>query len=151
MKELKKIEESLDNLHKEFNSQIQELSKDTVEFHNAVIELSSKYPEHKDLLQFIVHINDRLETNQSIFSDIIIDSFNELVKSKKVLVRKLLDDVDEAPEEKSLFKTMISVATNMRDIKVVTFYIAVIIAIGGAVFAPDVSLEILKAIAKIAL
>lgn len=88
MDQLEKIDRTLDALNKEFNQQIQasQDKKDVNMFHNDIIKLTSKYPEHAELLEFIVLVNDRLETKHSIFSDIIIDSFNVLVQNKKSLI-----------------------------------------------------------------
>jgi uncharacterized coiled-coil DUF342 family protein len=58
MHKLTEIENSLIKLHDDFNKQIQALGNNPQEFHKVLIELSTKYPDHKELLQFIVFIND---------------------------------------------------------------------------------------------
>jgi len=149
MKDYKKIEKSLNKLHNDFNLQLNALGNDSVQFHDAIIELTAKYPEHKDLLHFIVHINDKLETNHTLFSEIFIDSFNDLIRIKQNMLDKIMDENEIDKDTTGFWKKTLKMATNIKDTKVLMMYIAVIIAIGGAIFAPAESLAILKAITKI--
>lgn len=90
MEKLREIEDSLKRLHEEFNEQVVTLSTDTKEFHNSLINLVAKYPEHKELIQFIVFVNDKLESNQYMFSEVIVEAFNDLVDSKRALVQEVI-------------------------------------------------------------
>jgi hypothetical protein len=152
MKELKKIDESLELLHNDFNKQLEALGSDTKEFHNALIDLSAKYPDHKELLQFIVFINDKLETNQSMFADIVVESFNELIRTKKTLVQKLLDEkenITKVSNDLSIWQK-VKVATGaMKNIKMILTSIAVILLAVGVIIAPDMFIEIIKELAKL--
>ena len=161
MKDLNKIEISLNKLHAEFNSQLNTLGDNPKAFHTALIELSTKYPEHKELLQFIVHINDKLETNHTLFSDVIIDSFNELIQIKKDMLQKLVEIMEtiEEIEQKEgqikddktsgTLKKILKIPANIKDIKILAFYLAIIAVILGAVFIPGKVTAILNAIAKL--
>lgn len=146
MKDLKKIDQSLEQLHKDFNTQLEALGSDNKEFHNALIELSAKYPDHKELLQFIVFINDKLETNQTLFSDIVVESFNELVKVKKTLVQKIIDEKDTkiVNGDDSLWSKVKSTTNLMKNAKMVMTTLAVILLAIGILVAPDMFLAIIK-------
>lgn len=139
MKDLKEIESSLDQLYSDFNHQLEALGSDSKEFHKSLIELSSKYPDHKELLQFIVFINDKIETKQSMFSDIVVDSFNELVRTKKFLVRKMIEqqkihDAINAPK-KPWWKSF--KFDYLKEIKGILFLIVVMVIISLVVFLPN--------------
>ena len=151
MKDIQRIEKSLEKLEQDFNSQLSALGNDTNDFHNALIELTAKYPEHKDLLQFIVHINDKLELNHNIFSEVITDTFMEMLKLKKQLIVKLIEDKSEKPEPKSkgFLKKIVASANWFKDAKIMFASIAVIAITAGVIISPDTFLLILKAIAKI--
>jgi hypothetical protein len=154
MKELKKIESSLEKLHKDFNSQLQALSTDSKEFHNSIIDISTKYPEYKELLQFMVFINDKLETNQNMFSEVVIDSFNELVKVKKDLVQEIITGKEvigkysEDGTPKSFWSNFLSKFKTFKDIKIALTTISISLIALSALFVPDKLLEILAALIK---
>lgn len=153
MKELKKIETSLEALHKDFNLQLEAMGSDKNEFHTALIKMAKKYPDHEELIHFITFINDKLETNQQIFSGIVVESFNDLVNTKRTLVQKLIDEKEKQEKkeiEGGFWKRTFKMATNIKEIKVIMMYLTILIAFGGAAFAPEASLEILKAMAKVA-
>jgi hypothetical protein len=150
MKAILKIERSLDRLEKDFNSQLNALGNSSNDFHDALIELTSKYPEHKDLLQFIVHINDKLEMNHNIFSDVMTDTFLEMIKVKKELIEKIKDDEEQKPSKQNGFiNKIISSGNWLKDVKFTLASIAIIAITAGVIITPDTFLVILKAIAKI--
>ena len=147
MKELKKIEASLEKLHIDFNTQLSALQSDAKEFHNCIIDLSAKYPEHRELLQFIVFINDKLETNQKIFEEIIVDSFNELVKQKRGLLSEIIDTKSRTHKEVGILGKIKSYTIGLKDAKLLTTSIAVIAVVAGALIAPDILMNVILAIA----
>lgn len=151
MKELIKIDKSLELLYKDFNSQLEVLGSDTKEFHNALIDLSAKYPDHKELLQFIVFINDKLETNQTLFTEIVVDSFNELIKSKKVLVQQLIEDKENEKINTGFgFWAKIKTSSGiMKNIKIILTSLAIILIAAGVLISPEMFIEVLKSIVKI--
>jgi hypothetical protein len=123
MKNLECMEKSIDKLIEEFNKQVVSMD-DNKEFHNTIINLSSKYPEHKELLEFIVMVNDKIETRQSIFSDMIIDSFNELMRIKKDVLMKMIEK-ERLENEKKLFSKIKKI--DISDYKSILFLIAIIV------------------------
>ena len=142
MKKLECIEKSIDKLIEEFNRQVVSMD-DNKEFHNTIINLSSKYPEHKELLEFIVMVNDKIETRQSIFSDMIIDSFNELMRIKKEVLIKMIEK-ERIENEKKVFAKLKNLKAS--DYKTILFFIAIIIFGAAILIYPDIAL---KAITKI--
>jgi len=142
MKKLEYMEKSIDKLIEEFNRQIVSMD-DNKEFHNTIINLSSKYPEHKELLEFIVMVNDKIETRQSIFSDMIIDSFNELMRIKKEVLIKMIEK-ERIENEKNILTKLKNLKVS--DYKTILFFIAIIIFGVVILIYPDIAL---KAITKI--
>jgi len=151
MTELTKIEESLDELHKDFNKQLEALGSDSKEFYNALIDLSAKYPDQKELLQFIVFINDKLETNQSLFSEIVIDSFNELIKTKKVLVKKLKEEKTNTKPSTdiSVWEKAKNITSAIKNSKMALSSLAIISLAIASIIEPEMLLEIIKALLKL--
>lgn len=80
---LREIDKSLDELKKHFHEQMNTFESDLNEFHHQVITLSAKYPENKELLEFIVFINDRIETSHTNMREIVTESLNEFIDLKK--------------------------------------------------------------------
>ena len=138
MDRLHEIEQTLDSLHKEFNEQVVALSADRREFHDSLIELTSKYPEHKELIQFIVLVNDKLETNQHTFGEIVVESFNDLIKTKKTLVKEIIDSKDNVNNRIDHYHgkqklTIMERIKNIRvtDVKTILLYTAIIVLVIG--------------------
>jgi len=146
MKNLKKIENSLEKLHDDFNKQLEAIGTDSTEFHKALIELTAKYPDHKEIIHFIVSVNDRLTTQHSIFSEVLSDSFNELVKIKKDLLYNLIDDKQESSIKNTSF---ISKIKTFKDIKIILVTLSIIAIAVGVIFAPHAFLNVVQALAKI--
>ncbi|MCK5537866.1 MAG: hypothetical protein KAI79_13655 [Bacteroidales bacterium] len=149
MEELKNIETSLTELHKDFNKQLEALGNDSTEFHNALIDLSSKYPDHKELIQFIVFINDKIETNQTLFQDVVVESFNELIKVKKTLVNKMIQEKEVKINTEMLSDKILKYLVTMKDMKLVMISIAIIFLTIGVILIPDVFVGILNKLASI--
>ena len=143
MEDLEKIENSLIRLQKELNAQLSVVSTDSKEFHSSLIELIAKYPNHKDVIQFTVGINDRIETSQSIFSDIIVDAINEMIEVKHEMIRKMIA-LHKPTKEGFFVRTKNKMTT--KDFMTKVFYIvtalAVIALVSGAIFAPESTISV---------
>ncbi len=140
MESLDKIELSLIELQKDFNEQINLINKDTKDFHNAIIKLSAKYPDHTELLQFIVFVNDKLEINQDIFRGIVQDGFNEIIKQKKEIVQQMKKHKIQSDKSGSLLDKIKS----FKDLKIALVALAVIILGLSAIFAPTEMAALIK-------
>jgi len=150
MKELKKIDQSLLKLQQDFNTQLEALGSDTKEFHNALIELSTKYPDHKELLQFIVFINDKLEINQNIFQEIVCDSLNQLIRLKKDLVCDIIEIHGNGPKEtKTLWDNVKGFVGSFKNAKIILTALAVISLAAAVIIAPAMFLKIIAALASL--
>jgi len=151
---LEEIKNSLEKLQKDFNSQLIALGSDREDFHNSLIDLTSKYPEHKELIQFIVYVNDKLETKQSMFTDMVSDSFNEIVALKKNLLYKMIDDNtgnSNKATTQGFWGGIMSKIKTFKDIKIILVTIAIITATIGVILAPDTFLEVIRNLVKIIL
>jgi len=150
MKELKKIDQSLLKLQQDFNTQLEALGSDTKEFHNALIDLSAKYPDHKELLQFIVFINDKLEINQNIFQEIVFDSLNQLISLKKDLVSDIIEIHGNEPKEsKALWDSIKGFVGSFKNTKIILTALAVISLAAAVIIAPTMFLKIIVALASL--
>ena len=137
--QLKELEESLKLLKREFNEQLNSISTDTIALNTAIIRLSSKYPEHADLLEFILFVNDRIDTKHTIFSEVVIDSFNTLVDIKKELLR----EVQKPTAADSIIDFIKDKIKNVGEIKI-TFIVIGIVIIGVIYFIdPQMAMTLL--------
>ncbi len=103
-------------------------------------------------------VNDKLETNQNIFKDIIIESLNDLIDNKTSLVQEVLEQKQFLKGKKenneistSFFGSVMYKLKTFKDIKIVLITIATSLVALGVLFAPDVFLQILSAIAELVL
>jgi len=150
MKDYEEIEKSLDKLIDDFSKQMVHID-DNTNFHNSIIELSSKYPEHKELLEFIVMVNDKLETKHSVFSDLVSDSFIELMKLKKEVLHELKRENDKQKTTNSKKTSIIDnfKKITLKDTKTILILISIIITGITVIFSPDTVVYIIEHIEKI--
>jgi hypothetical protein len=139
MKDLEMMENELCKLIDDFNKQVGSMD-DYNDFHNRLIKLSTEHPQHKELLEFIVMINDKLETKHSIFSDLITDSFVELMGIKKQVIKKMI----EKEEKKTLWNRLTSVS--LKDYKFILLIIAIIVIGTGLIIYPKAALVLISKI-----
>ncbi len=137
MEDYRKIEKNIEKLINDFNKQVSHI-EDNKDFHSSIIELSAKYPEHKELLEFIVLINDKLETRQSLFSDMVSDSFLDMMRIKKEIVIKLIDK-ESSDKERIINKIK---GISFKDYKFIAILLAVIVLGLGIILAPDTMLKL---------
>ena len=156
IQDLEKIEISLIKLKRDFNIQLSALSSDSKEFHNSIIELSYKYPNHKELLQFIVHVNDKLEAHQSLFSDIVADTFNDMLEVKADMVGKMIQIQKKAIKDKeksdSFFKRVKSNIINAHLKTIIGYIVAAVIVIAlviGAITNPKGTVEVFDSVGSV--
>jgi hypothetical protein len=157
MKDIIRIEKSLYKLEQDFNKQLNALGNDTNDFHDALIDLTSKYPEHKDLLQFIVHINDKLEMKQNIFLDVMTDTFIDIINIKKELILKYKDDKEcilkaealKNPPRNKYLSWFFNFVGWLKDAKIFFISLSVVAVVIGLILSPETFLTILKVIAGI--
>jgi ABC-type bacteriocin/lantibiotic exporter with double-glycine peptidase domain len=136
---IREISESLEKLQIDFNTQLQHLNTDTITLNKEIIKLSSRYPEHAELLEFIIFVNDKVETRQTIFSEVVIDSFNSLVELKKEMIKEIIsrDDITITAHKPTENKSWIEIIKS--DYKFIGIILAVIIVSLTAMVQPQIS------------
>lgn len=151
------LNEKLEVFKKESIKQLDAIDFDTKEFHKTLINLLSKYPEHKDLLEFTVYINDRIEMNQVQFKEILKDIIEDTISLKQEHILKdvhyrkqWLDktnnivennpiQVVEEPKQKS---NVLDVLDLLPELKIILLIIFGIVATIGFVVAPDTTKQV---------
>jgi len=155
MERLQELNESLIELKKDFNTQINAMESNKVEFDDVLIELSAKYPEHRELLSFIVHVNDKLETNQTIFVDIVSDTLNEIIKNKNILIKKIISDKklniekDRNKDTKSVWERTKVTITFFKNFKIIITSLSIIAIAIAVIVAPHAFLAVIKALTSL--
>lgn len=92
------LEEELKNIIEDLDRQLEVLSVDN-NFHNAIIDIISNNPNSKELVQFIVSINDKLETKQEIFKEVFSDSLRTLIIKKINIFKEISKELKRIEEE----------------------------------------------------
>jgi len=95
MKELQQLDVRLSSALKTLDVQMSKLGRsDQATFHKALMALMSDHSEQKEIIQFIVAINDKLETKNSHFRDLVYDTLKEIIETKRALMDKLIKDLE---------------------------------------------------------
>jgi len=149
MKKLSEVDGSLLKLRADFNKQLSAIEDDTHSFHTAMIDLSAKNPEYKELIQFIVFVNDKLETKHKTHSEVMIEAFNELIDVKRSLIHAITDVKEK--EEQGFFKKIFNSTKIFADIKMTVIGVAAIAIAIVIMISPDIVLTVLKALAELIL
>ena len=161
--EFEDIERNLSQLKRDFNNEFNLLTGDLKEFHKHMIELISKYPDQKEIIEFIVFINDRLETNHTNTREILSESINQLINLKKELVksnikarRKLLidtanseDNEDNEDNKLSIFKNIIKRVIIIKDMKLIVVSISITTILISYIIAPETTTHVFEWLVKI--
>jgi len=144
--ELKEIEKTLEQLSKDLDTQMSAYSLDNDKFHENLIELMGKYPEYKELIQFIVSINDRLVTTHIISRDIFYETIKSLIHQKRILVKKLFRDYEEKakPKESKFDKTIEFFKNNKTVLITIAISVTFTLLMVGIMMVPAETLEALK-------
>ena len=87
--ELDKMEEELIDLKEQFAKQLSTVDSDVNSFHKTLIELMHQHPEHKSIIEFIIFINDKLETDGKQYRDIMNQTINDMIDVKRKLIKNL--------------------------------------------------------------
>ena len=156
--ELKDIEKSLELLIKDLDTQM--MSSNNIEndkFHDSLISLSGKLARFdaknsddnevfKELLHFIVSINDRLVTTHILTRDMFYDTIIELIQQKRFLIKKLIKDYEEKtkPKESAISKIFEYIKTNKTTLITIGITIAFTLLMMGIFVIPSETLEALK-------
>lgn len=169
IRELDELYNKLEELKRDFNNQLNGMECDLNEFHKILINLSKKYPEQSELLEFIVFINDKLETNQTQYKQIISDAINRLISYKQIIITNYNNRQLELNENTntnsceghlggsgantnantntaSFFDTLNDNINILKEIKWTVISIMVIVLIVGTIISPKEVKSVLKEI-----
>lgn len=154
IQELELLDKNLSELKSNFNNQMNAIEDDLKEFHKHLIALSAKYPEQKEILEFIVFINDRIEMNQMNAKEILTESINEIINIKKELIKQNLkcrkDYIEIVKKPKvSLLKNIATKITSFKDLKWIVTVILLLLVVLGFIFVPDAMIKAFTALAKL--
>ena len=145
LEELKEIEYSLDVLSKELDQQLSATILEADKFHEQLINLLSKSPENKELIQFIVFINDRLVTNHTISRDILYDTIKGIIKQKQYLIKRLIKEYDVKPQSESTFSKVIEFfKANKTTLIVIGASVSITLLIVALFIIPTETMETIK-------
>ena len=148
---LNEIDKSLEKLKTDFNAQLTAISDDKHSFHNNMIDLTAKYPEHKELIQFTVLVNDKLETKQENYSELVSSSFNELILVKKNLIKAIQAKKTNDLNKKGIWKGLLEGSKMFGDLKIILMSIAAILFTILIYIKPEILVGVLKALATLVL
>lgn len=148
-KDLHKIDEKLSQLQIDFNKQIHAIEDDVNEFHKQLISLGVQNPDSKEMIEFIVFINDRIETKQTQFEDVLKETVKQLIDYKKDLIEintKIVTKVEEidARKPQSLWAWTFGKIKTFADIKIIAGFVTVLALIIMKIFYPEASDEFFK-------
>jgi len=83
------FDEALTTILENFDVQMEQLGITDNTFHNSLIDIMSKYPDSKELIQFIVAINDKLETKNELVKDVLSETLREIIITKQHSMKKI--------------------------------------------------------------
>ena len=146
--ELDKLDLRLKEVLKDFQAQLASLGTKSSDFHVSLVEIISKNPEQKEMINFIVHVNDKLETNQNIYSDIV----NETIKQNLSIQRditKVVKNIIKQPTSKK-HKDIESFANMLYLYKyrIIAVYILSLLVLVGVIISPDTMESVMNFILK---
>ena len=134
-KTIKELETILEHL----KNQLISLESDD-SFHKNLIELISNNPKQKEIIQFIVDINDKLETRNEVFKDAIYDSLHDLITVKIKLVKVLLNK----PEPKHV--QMTNYIKSLFTPKIILICAGIAVVVITFIITPDKVIELVNTI-----
>lgn len=138
-KEIDELITRLEKLKSDFNNQLTLIDNDINEFHKVLLDLVSKYPEHKDIVEFIIFVNDKIKLEQIVMKEVILDTFNELIQIKTETLK-----IFNQENENTTNNIMTYLQSN--DFKHLLYIVAFIIFILMVIIAPDTAKTLLNMI-----
>lgn len=138
-KEIDELITRLEKLKSDFNNQLTLIDNDINEFHKVLLDLVSKYPEHKDIVEFIIFVNDKIKLEQIVMKEVILDTFNELIQIKTETLK-----IFNQENEDTTNNIMTYLQSN--DFKHLLYIVAFIIFILMLIIAPDTAKTLLNMI-----
>lgn len=151
MEDLKEIEKNLQKLEAALDRQFEAASttSDLDKFHKNLIEILAQSPQEKEIIEFVVFINDRLETKHTITTEIMLETIKDVIKLKRQMVKKIIGLCDNT-KKISLFERFLYFVSDNKVLLMIILISLGVVVFGLVVFLmPEQLIEILKEINKI--
>lgn len=151
MEDLKEIEKNLQKLEAALDRQFEAASttSDLDKFHKNLIEILVQSPQEKEIIEFVVFINDRLETKHTITTEIMLETIKDVIKLKHQMVKKIIGLCDNT-KKISLFERFLDFVSDNKGLLMIILISLGVVVFGLVVFLmPEQLIEILKEINKI--
>ena len=149
---LERIIIDLERLDKELSDQINAMDgdkkKDNDRLRNDMLEISSTYTDQVLVLRFITFVNDKLETKQQIFSEIVTDTLKDLIRNKQILIQEILN-CEKNKKDFNFLDFIIEKVKLINEIKSAVLFGAIIVTITflsykAIIMGEEVSLKDIK-------
>jgi hypothetical protein len=135
MEDLKNLD--LEKMNKELVEKFNHLldkSETEKELHKELIKISAKYPELKEIVKFIIFINDIQNTHNKKLSEAVFDELSNLLSSKKIIIEAF--ENHEKKYHNNLIKKSIQ-SFSLKDLKIISISVLGIIVLTTILFFPD--------------
>jgi len=93
------FEEELKKIIDDLDKQLEALSDDNETFHHSIIDIISNNPKSKEIIQFIVAINDKIETKHDNLKEVLRDSLKSLTHAKIKIFREISKEIEKLNTE----------------------------------------------------
>ena len=91
-KEYQDLLDRLNEIQENLSQHVDDLESQRVNFNNRLLELMSNYPQLKDIIQFILEVNDNLDNKQKQYFNQNYEAITKLISLKKKLIKQLETD-----------------------------------------------------------
>lgn len=135
-KEYQDLLDRLNEIQENLSQHVDDLELQRVNFNNRLLELMSNYPQLKDIIQFILEVNDNLDNKQKQYFNQNYEAITKLISLKKKLIKQLETD----HEAKGILKKLNMLASS----KYAIILILITIFCISLWFQPDQTIQLIK-------
>mgnify|MGYP000996193185 FL=1 len=135
-KEYQDLLDTLNEIQENLSQHVDDLESQRVNFNNRLLELMSNYPQLKDIIQFILEVNDNLDNKQKQYFNQNYEAITKLITLKKKLIKQLETD----HEAKGILKKLNVFVTS----KYAIILILITIFCISLWFQPDQTIQLIK-------
>ena len=135
-KEYQDLLDTLNEIQEILSQHVDDLESQRVNFNNRLLELMSNYPQLKDIIQFILEVNDNLDNKQKQYFNQNYEAITKLITLKKKLIKQLETD----HEAKGILKKLNVFVTS----KYAIILILITIFCISLWFQPDQTIQLIK-------
>jgi len=134
----------IDEISKELKEQIRSvISKGQSEISDFAIEI--KTDENKDVVRFVVHANDVLNTKQIHITNAVVDVLEEILDIKKDIILSIESLENSKITPASVAKKVLKIVDKVSSIKTVLILLLVIVVFILFLIYPDKTISLLNA------